>query len=60
MSPALKTGTMAAFLKEGGIKPSEKVCLNKSHRIGANSAAQFMRIEAGMPSGPQHNYERAP
>ena len=43
---------MAALLKEGGINPSEKVCLNKLHSKGASSLAQFMRSEAGMPSGP--------
>ena len=56
LSPDLKTGTMAALLKEGWIKPCAMDAVKILFSGEASSAAQFIKREAGMPSGPDAEF----
>ena len=48
----MKTGIIAASLKEVGIRLEERECEKIFFKSGAISSAQLIRREAGMPSGP--------
>ena len=52
LSPDLKTGIIAAFFKEVGIRLEERECEKIIFKAGAISSAQLIRREAVMPSGP--------
>ena len=48
----MKTGIIAASLKEVGIRLEERECEKIIFKAGAISSTQLIRREAGMPSGP--------
>ena len=48
----MKTGIIAASLKEGGIRLEERECEKIIFKPGAISSAQLIRSEVGMASGP--------
>ena len=57
--PDLKTGMIAAFLKDGSITPESRNCLNRIKRDGAYSEAQFNNREAGIPSRPAAEFDES-
>ena len=48
----MKTGIIAASLKQVGIRLEERACEKITFKAGAISLAQLIRREVGMPSGP--------
>ena len=48
----MKTGIIAASLKEVGIRLEERECEKIIFKAGTLSSAQLIRREVGMPSGP--------
>ena len=60
LSPDLKTGIIAASLKEVGIRLEERKCEKIIFKSGAISWAQLIRREEGMPSGPLAEFGEVP
>ena len=52
MSPDLKTGLIAARLKQGGTTPEESEWVKFLSKNGASYVAQFTNNDDGKPSGP--------
>ena len=57
LSPDLKTGIMAASLKEVGITLEERDCEKIIFKTGASSSAQLIRRDVGIPWGPPAEFE---
>ena len=55
----LKTGTIAAFLRDGSMTPNKRDCLNRIKRDGASSCAQLSNREHGIPFAPAAELEES-
>ena len=55
----MKTGIIAASLKEVGIRLEERECEKIIFKTGAISLAELIRRDVGMPSGPPAEFEKS-